>query len=784
MPAGKTIFVGVLLGMASFFSAFSQSFQPIIKTDWKAQWISLADSVGQNSWLCFRKTYQLDQIPAQVLASIAVDSKYWLWINGKQVVFEGQLKRGPTPKDTYYDEVNIRPYLKKGENTIAILVWYWGRDGFCHKNSGKAGLLFEAPVGEDVWISNTTWRVLRHPAFGFTGKPVPNFRLPEFNVHFDARADMAQPWFLENYSDQSWQNAVALGNAPCAPWNALWERPLPFWKDEGLRAYEDTILSVTALRDTQVVIGKLPRNSTVTPYLKVQAPAGLLIDIRTDNYKGGSEYNVRTEYITKEGIQEFETLAYMNGHEVRYALPKGVKVLSLQYRETRYQTEYVGYFRSNDDFYTTLWQKSVNTLNVNLRDAIQDPDRERAQWWGDVVTILGEMFYVCDSNGIPAIQKSISNLIEWQKPDSVLFSPVPAGNWDKELSAQMLASVGHYGIWRYFYYSADTSMVRYAYPAIRKYLALWQIGPDGLVVHRTGGWDWHDWGDKIDVPLLDNAWYYLALQGATQMARVIGKEADAVEYEQRMKIIKENFNRYFWQANGYKSASYAYGFDDRGNGLAVTAGLADRDKWIPIRDNVLQKVYHAGPYLEKYILEAFFQMNDPSAGLARMQRRYKDMVESPISTLWEGWLIGSGTYGGGTYNHGWSGGPLTLLSEYVAGIAPESPGYDKYHVLPQPGLLRQISCKTPTRKGDVVVTCQRTAKNWRMTVQSPKSTEAIMGIPKFSAQPYRKISLNGRLVWKKGKPGKMRPGIRYLGEDKQYYRFAVQPGRWKWKAVF
>ena len=47
------------------------------------------------------------------MARIACDSKYWLWINGDLVVFEGQLKRGPTPSDTYFDEIDLSQKLKK-----------------------------------------------------------------------------------------------------------------------------------------------------------------------------------------------------------------------------------------------------------------------------------------------------------------------------------------------------------------------------------------------------------------------------------------------------------------------------------------------------------------------------------------------------------------------------------------------------------------------------------------------------------------------------------------------
>ena len=359
------------------FISFSSSAQ---NENWRAKWIGVPYVEGDtNVWTAFRKEIVLSNIPGKAEVKIATDSKYWLWVNDKLVVFEGELKRGPNSSDTYYDELDLANYLRKGKNTIAILTWYWGRDGYDHKSSGKAALLFQGILGNKLTVSDSSWKAIRHPAFGNTGLPLPNYRLPEFNIYFDARKDISL-WQHQNFNDNTWANAVGYGTPPVAPWNNLVKRPIPLWKNSGLIPYVNQA-DIPKQSDGKLIIAKLPKNITITPYLKIIAPAGLKIDIRTDNYKGGSEYNVRTEYITKEDEQDFETFGYMNGHEVLYNIPAGVKIISLKYRETRYNAERVGEFSCDDSFYNKLWQKSYNTLNVNMRDAIQDPDRERAQWW-------------------------------------------------------------------------------------------------------------------------------------------------------------------------------------------------------------------------------------------------------------------------------------------------------------------------------------------------------------------------------------------------------------------
>ena len=94
----------LMLMLASMLTTISWS------AGWKGKWIQSSDCKNEvNTWQVYRKVKKLNTVPASVKAKIAVDSKYWLWINGRQVVFEGGLKRGPSPAGSYYDVVEIAP---------------------------------------------------------------------------------------------------------------------------------------------------------------------------------------------------------------------------------------------------------------------------------------------------------------------------------------------------------------------------------------------------------------------------------------------------------------------------------------------------------------------------------------------------------------------------------------------------------------------------------------------------------------------------------------------------
>lgn len=733
--------------LISIFS-FGQS------NSWKANRITSKDVQNEsNTWINFRKDINLRIVPEKVIAKIACDSKYWLWINGEMIVFEGQLKRGPNPNDTYYDELDIGSFLEQGNNTIAVLVWYFGKDGFSHKSSGQAGLVFESDA-IDLY-SNRSWLSKLNTAFDDTSRPKPNFRLPEPNIKFDAQNGDFE-WVKPNAKLKGYKPSLIIGDAISAPWNNLILRPIPLWKNFGIKAYENS-KEIPSEGNGKWIVCKLPYNSHVTPILDIDAPAGLTIKMQTDNtdYMGWDKASVRAEYVTKEGQQKYESLGWINGHVMKYFIPKGVKINCLKYRETGFNTTFSGWFNSNDKFYERLWQKSARTLYVTMRDTYMDcPDRERAQWWGDLVNESGEAFYALSPSAASLTKKGILELINWQRNDGTIYSPIPQGNWNKELPGQMLASVGYYGFWNYYLNTGDKSTIEKIYQGVKRYLDVWKLKPEGVLVERQGDWYWGDWGKKIDKQLGFNAWYYLALKGFANMSQLLGKEDQENETRKAMSEFKNNFNATFWDGNGYRTKDYEGEYDDRGQALAIVSGLADKEKYYSLF-KILKSTELSSPYMEKYVLESLFIMEQPEYALKRMKKRFYNMVDvSPWTTLSENFgeeldlsLISTGDQTGmGTNNHAWSGGGLTLLSQYVCGLYPASAGWKTFYVKPQLGNLEFAETGNETIAGKVAVKITKVKKGMDIYLSVPENSVAIVCIPLKNKQ----VTINGNSVISEG----------------------------------
>ncbi len=669
-----------------------------------------------NQWIAFRRDVTLDAVPDTAPARIAVDSKYWLWVNGKMAVFEGGLKRGPNPRDSYFDEVDLAPFLKRGENSIALLLWYFGKDGFSHLGSGRAQLWFDCPA---AGISGDGWLCCVHPAYGTADCPVPNYRLSESSIRFDARQDI-----------EGWQTGALEGFVPAQPVESslgeLHTRPIPQWKDFGVKSLRFETRP-GAVADT--VFARLPHNMQMTPVLVVEdAEGGHRILIETDHARVGPEC-VRADYITKAGRQEYESLGWISGERLILTVEHGATVKAVQYRETGYDAEPEGRFSCSDPFFNLFWEKGLRTIYVNSRDTFFDcPDRERAQWWGDIVTILGESFYTYSTSLHALIRKGIHELMDWQRPDGIIHSPIP-GNYDAELPCQMLAAVGRYGIWTYYMNTGDKATVEHVYPLVKKYLETYSVSEDGTIAWHQGKWNWGDWGDHRDMRLLQNLWYCLALQGVSGMADVVGEKEEAAAFRAQLASLQEAIRRVAWTDYGYRYPGYEGETDDRVNALAVLAGVATKLQYDTIYD-VLKTEEHASPYMEKYVMEALFVLGHGDYALERERKRYDFMVNHPDhDTLFENWNVGvDGDWRCGSINHAWSGGPLAVFPTRMLGIVPLEPGWKRFSVRPDPFVFEQCSLSFPTVAGTVAVSVDRKAGVLEVTV--PDESEAEVLLPK------------------------------------------------------
>lgn len=742
--------------------------------DYTFEWCSnyiWNDTSENDTWLCFRKEILVEDESdlKQVIARIAVDSKYWLYINGEIIVREGALKRSETRDSIYYDELDISKYLNVGENTIAVLVWYFGDTSFSHSSSGQGAFLFQARIGKEYIISDNTWKVKANPGY-IHDLWRPNNRLIEYNIYYDA-ALADNNWYRPEYDDSSWEYASVLAPAGSPAWGTLIPRSIPQFKfSENIIEYvnmDDYRGHITAYGEVLEMI--LPYNAQLVPYFKIVAPEeGMKITIKTDTYTDINGDSIRYQYLTKNGIQEFEGLAWLNGEKVYYEIPEGIKIISLGYRETGYDSEMVGAFESDDEFLNKLWQMSRRTSYVNMRDSYMDcPNRERAQWTADMNLGMLQSLYSLDTNANALYEKGVRTIVGWRF-GTHLLTVVPITGSHLHLPTQNLAGI--YSTYEYYRYTGNKKILEDAYAAYRDYLDIWTINEKKNSVDRTesyGVWEWGDSSSEKDYKGLETMWYYIALDNVGKMAKILGYTEDYNVISERLTKVNEIIDKH-WTKKGYKFTNDNF-IDERVNTLAVISGIADTEKYDVIK-RLLTKNYQATPYMEYYCLEALCKMGYITDAQERMKDRYDEMVngEEAGSTLWEHWTLETGTK-----NHTWSGGPLVIMSKYFAGIEPLDVGYNRIFIKPQFGTLNSIFSKVCTIKGDILLRAERNESGIKILINVP--TDTLIAIEKVSSGG--RVLENGKLVYEEGIKRNL-DNLKFDSEDEDYIYFLVKKGEY------
>ena len=220
------------------------------------------------------------------------------------------------------------------------------------------------------------------------------------------------------------------------------------------------------------------------------------------------------------------------------------------------------------------------------------------------------------------------------------------------------------------------------------------------------------------------------------MASLCGCDEDIPEYRTLQESIAKAYDR-CWNGWEYRHPSYTGLTDDRVNAMAVVTGIAPPDRYEALYEH-FKSAGHASPYMEKYVLEALVKMGYADYALERFKKRFGPMIDHPVyTTLFEGWDVGG--YGGGSTNHAWSGGMLTVISENICGLRPLQPGWKEFEVSPYP-VISECDITVPTVSGKIRSSFRADGRSFVLEVIVPRGTRCTVKIP----SEYKTVTMNGR----------------------------------------
>jgi alpha-L-rhamnosidase len=759
---------------------------------WKAQWITSASAPQRDlAILHFRKTIELPRKPAHFMVDVSADNQFLLYVNGQRV------GSGPSRADLAhwrYETYDLAPFLHEGRNVVAATVWNFATHAALAQMSDRIGFLLHGNSEEErIADTDSGWEVEQETGIGILPAKVPGFYYAaEPGIVMDASKfdwswDAASPDRKESWTAAVPLSRGALRGGTDAPnnWQLVADALPPMEmtlepagtvvRAAGIPApskFPDAPLTVPAHTNTSVL---LDRGHLTTAYPALIASgsgatirliyAEALVDAQgqkgnRNEIEGKHIFGLVDEFLPTSTAREFVPLSWRTWRYLQLDIEtkdQPVTIEGLRSWFTAYPFTEKASFQSDDPPLEAIWQIGWRTARLDAHDTYMDtPYWERLQYIGDTrlqalisYTVAGD-----DRLGRQAIESFNDSRI----PDGLTQSRYPS-SLVQMIPTFSLLWVGM--VHDFYMYRNDADFVRRQVPGARAVLEwfLRRRRPDGLL-GKIEWWPFVDWGKDFDggMPPQDEdggssvltLQFIEALRYAAELEDAYGDPRVAQDYRRAADGGAQGIRRLCWnqQYGLLADTSAQRHFSQHANILGIWLDVIPTDQ----QQKVLTKILSAsdlgfkaaGPVppmtLATYYFRFYLARALEHAGMAddylRLLKPWHDMVALGLTTWAES------PEPTRSDSHAWSAHPNYDLLTIVAGIRPQSPGFERVLIEPHLGGLKRVQAKLPTAEGLVEV----------QYAQATKSVAAEITLPP---------GVSGELVWK-GRKTPLRPGKQNL----------------------
>ncbi len=334
----------------------------------------------RNAHVLFRKRFVLENAPKSARILITADDYYVLYVNGAFVA------QGPAPSYHFqynYNEIDLTPYLVKGENVIAVHTLYQGLiNRVWQSGDHRHGLLCDIEAdGCCVAASGKDFLVKRHT--GYTESGMCGYQT-QFLETYDARAREVG-FERPDYDDGDWQHACI-----CR------------YDDHTVVAQKSASLTFEHIEPAQIKAEgnriTLDFGANYVGYLNatVIGQEGDEVTVRCAQELGedGSiRYALRANCVYEEtwilgkGESRLEWFDYKAFRYAELILPQGARLISATLRARHYPFTLKANLKptyAQDATLRRIWELCVNTQKYGVQEVIQDcMEREKGFYLGD-----------------------------------------------------------------------------------------------------------------------------------------------------------------------------------------------------------------------------------------------------------------------------------------------------------------------------------------------------------------------------------------------------------------
>ena len=624
----------------------------------KAKWIWCAGEAQADEYAEFYSSFSYHGGDAEL--RISADSNYAVYINGVLAAF-GQY--ADFPYDKIYDVCDVTAFCRKGENHLAVLVWYYGIGTTSVYYPGNAAVIFALNCGEKCVCASSEHTLSR--------------KSPSYVQH--RKKILTGQMGLSFFYDAAKEDCWTIGELNGFTESALVDQRLPLRK----RPCEKLVLE----SPTEGVLCKKISETDLIFDLGINTVGFLQIEAESDTEQkllisygehladgvvrrriGNRDFSVEV------GVRKGETV-YMNPFrrlgckflEVQSEKPLEnlkISVVPTMYPVTEKERPLLTAAQNE------IYEACGRTMRLGMHEPYEDcPWREQALYAMDSRNQMLCGYYAFEETRFP--RANLELISKDDREDGLLSICYPI-KMDLVIPSFSL----HYftACAEYLRYSGDEAFLREIYPKLQSVLSVFlsKMKSEGdVILPFENGWNFYEWRNGLDgygdiglsdPDLILNGLLSIALQKMAEISDVLG-------IENHYGVIAEKLNAsirsifYDREKGLFRDRNGKISYSVLGNSIAILCGACEKAEECALCEKLWSDALLTPVSLS---MKCFFY--DACLRVDRekyrtfifddIEKYYRPMVEYGVGTVWETELGERDFHRAGSLCHGWSALPI------------------------------------------------------------------------------------------------------------------------------
>ncbi|WP_020529106.1 alpha-L-rhamnosidase C-terminal domain-containing protein [Flexithrix dorotheae] len=770
----KIYFLSIL-----YFSTLNIYAQKVDLTQvWPAQWITTNGPQKEYAVHYFRKAFELDAIPEQLIVHTSGDTRYQLFVNGEMVTW------GPLTGDLrhwYYESTDIAPYLKEGKNIIAASVLNYGSHPPDSRLTVQTGFLLCADDKQYQFLNTNkdNWKGKHDSAYS------PNLIDPsQVNGYYGGGSreiiegnQLIWDWNQRGFEDSYWETAkiVERAYAKGCKWASRWKLTPRTLVHEELTSAKFQSLRI---EENIKVEGKFPKEEGKV-YVPPHTTARMVLDWGYEvtaypvlEVSKGKNAVITCTYVEAPYIGDPKKKNKGNRNEVegktffgyydRFIADGGENRIfkpfwwrAFRYVELTIETkeealivnDYSGItsyypFRQKASFslkdkkgavdnnqFQKMMEIGHRTIMACSHEHFMDcPYYEESQFEGDTRVQALVSYY---NYGDSTLGKNAIEQFSWSINDEGFLSARYPTNSMYYIPNFSLYWIGM--LYDYMMHFEDPELVASKLSVVRQILNYFQqkerenatLKP--LDYHKFVDWSFKAGEtpqDEDGYSALADLHYLMALQWATALEQYAGNPYFEKTYAETAEKLTKSIREKYWNEEIQLFTDVpnnASMLSQHTNCMAILTGISQGEEAKKIMDKVLQneEMTQATLYWSFYVFEAL-----EKAGLAdeypNNLQVWEEVMELGVTTWPE---TGPNSR---SESHGWGASPNYHLLKIIGGISPLTPEFKKVQIKPSFAQGDEMKVTFPHPKGEIRIDLQKKNEKVTGTVSIPEKIEVVL----------------------------------------------------------